>query len=328
MKKTKIILISVGVFVVVLIALVSVIGSFSRNGMMGTSQNSFDGSMMETGLPSSSLSFGNSMSGSRKMAESSDSVSQEYQAPSPAQITDKKIIKNGNLTLKVDSVDTAVSEIEKIAKNNGGDIFSSNFFKNNQDQKSGTLSVKVPVANFEKTYSETKKVAAAVIRESTSGQDVTAEYQDLEGQIKNKQAEEVAYQKVLDQAQKISDILEVTQSLSRVRGEIESLQGQLRYLASQTDMSTIMISLSEDSNITVSDSWRPLQIAKDAVRSLVVKVQNFVDFLIVFVITFLPTLALYLILFWVIYKIGRKIFIKMFGKKEEADIQNMSQKNK
>ncbi len=284
------------------------------------SGNNFDSSV-SMGLPSpSSSTFNSPIGGSQKKMEASGgNWSGNSQSETVLAETDKKVIKNGNLTLKVDDVDDAVLKIGKIAKDNGGDLFSSNFSKNSQDLKSGTLSIKVPVANFEKTFVEAKKVAAAVLRESTSGQDVTEQYQDLEGRIKNKQTEEVAYQKVLDQAQKISDILEVTQALSRVRAEIESLQGKLRYLASQTDMSTITITMSEDSNITVSDSWRPWQVAKDATRSLVVKVQNFVDFLIVFVITFLPTMALYLVLFWVIYRIGKVIFVKIFKKKEEGN---------
>jgi len=165
----------------------------------------------------------------------------------------------------VDKVDAAVTQIEKIAKENGGDLFSSNFFQNSQAQKSGTLSVKVPVANFEKTFTALKTVASAVVRESTSGQDVTQQYQDLNAQIKNKQAEEAAYQKILDQAQKISDVIDVTQALSRVRGEIESLQVQLNYLTNQTDLSTIYRhAVGKTRAITVTDSWRPLQVAKES----------------------------------------------------------------
>ncbi|MFZ2193250.1 MAG: DUF4349 domain-containing protein [Candidatus Moraniibacteriota bacterium] len=326
-NKTKIIATSIGVFVLILVVLISIIGSLSRNTMTMTGGMGYDNSV--AGLPSRSMSFNNPLSSgsAEKMAVVDNSLSENYQETESPEIVDKKIIKNGNLTLKVDSVDEAVIAIEKIAKNNSGDIFSSNFSKNNQDQKSGTLSVKVPVANFEKTYSEAKQVAVAVLRESTSGQDVTEQYQDLEGQIKNKQAEEVAYQKVLDQAEKISDIIEVTQALSRVRGNIESLQGRLRYLASQTDMSTIMINLSEDPNITPpSDSWRPIQVVKEAVRSLVVKVQNFIDFLIAFIISVLPVLILYLILFWIIFIIGRAVFRKILKKKEENTIKITNQK--
>ncbi len=314
MKKTKIVAIVIGVAILVLAVIIVMQGLVFKTIIGGPMPSrSFDSSLSAGSSPSSSAAtFSSPMAVSQeKMPTPSNALSGDYQSADAPVATDKKVIKDGDLTLKVDNVDNAVTQIEKIAKDNGGDLFSSNFFKNSQDLKSGMLTIKVPVANFEKTFTEVKKVAAAVVRESTSGQDVTREYQDLEGRIKNKQAEELAYQKVLDQAQKVSDILEVTQSLSRVRGEIESLQGTLRYLAAQTDMSTITINMSEDSGIAVSDSWRPWQVAKDATRALVVKVQNFVDFLIIFIITFIPTIILYLILAWTLYKIGKAIFTKI-----------------
>lgn len=320
MKKAKIIMISIGVFVLLLAVILSVAGSVSKRHIGTTASNDSFNTPMGMGLSPSSLLNSSSL----ERSEKDMAVSKNFQAESPqsqdaSTTVDKKIIKNGNLTLKVDKVDDAVKSIGEIAKANGGDIFSSNFYKNSQDQKSGTLTAKVPVANFETAYNEAKKVAAAVLRESTSGQDVTEQYQDLEGRIKNKQVEEEAYKKILTQAQKISDIIEVTQALSRVRGEIERFQGQLKYLASQTDMATITINLSEDANITISDSWRPLQVAKDAIRSLVVGVQNFIDFLIVFMITFIPTIILYLIVLWVVYRIGRKFYLKIFKNKEEEN---------
>jgi hypothetical protein len=320
MQKTKLIAIIGGAVIIIFLALISLSGYFSAQSRMSSGIGSSGGlgGGSTAMMPSSAPAWDASASPRQeKMIAPDNSLSEVYQQEdSTLVVTDKKVIKDGNLTIKVDKVDEAVLKIEKVAKDNGGELFSSNFFQNSQEQKSGTISVKVPVANFEKTFGELKKVASVVVRESTSGQDVTREYQDLEGRIKNKQVEEQAYQKVLDQAQKISDILETTQALSRVRGEIESLQGTLRYLSAQTDMSTITVSLSEDSNITISDSWRPVQVAKEAIRALMVKTQNFIDFLIIFLITFLPTTALYLLLAWVVYKIGRGIFVKLYKKKE------------
>jgi hypothetical protein len=321
MNRNKLIAIIGGVIVLVLFVLFFAFRYTPKNNLNGPMSvgDSFDVNSTEslTPAPMRAQALPGSGGGTMgKMASDSGVMMQDNQEVFATEGADKKVIKNGNLTLKVDKVDGVIGEIEKIAKDNGGDLFSSNFFQNSQAQKSGTLSVKVPVANFEKTFSELKKVGNVVVRESTSGQDVTREYQDLESQIKNKQAEEQAYQKILAQAQKVSDILEVTGALSRARGEIESLQGTLRYLAAQTDLATITLNLSEDTNITLSDSWRPLQVAKNAVRSLLVKVQNFVDFIIIFLITFIPTFLLYLLLAWVVYRIGKAIFLKMHKKEE------------
>ncbi|MDQ1284456.1 MAG: hypothetical protein QG620_804 [Patescibacteria group bacterium] len=236
--------------------------------------------------------------------------------PAP-EIADKKVIKNGSLNMQVDSVDGAAREISQIAKDNGGDVFSSNAYQNAKKIKTGYVTVKVPVANFEKTYDDLKKVATLVVRESISGVDVTEQYVDLQAKIKNAQAEEQAYIRIMEQAQKVSDILEVQQQLSRVRGEIESLQGRIKYLESQTDMASIIVSMTEDADVTVADSWRPWQVAKEAINSLVIKIQNFVDFTIRLVITIIPILFLYGILVWLVYVIGRKVYGK-FKKKDQV----------
>lgn len=227
-------------------------------------------------------------------------------------VTDKKVIKNGDLNLKVNNIDNASGDIAGIAAANGGSVYSLNIYNQNSF-KSGNIIIRVPVANFEKTFAEIKKVAALVVRESTTGQDVTEEYADLQAQLKNLQAEEVQFQTILQQAQKIQDVLDVTQQLYQVRGEIEQLQGRIKYLDSQTDMSSISVALSEDQNITVTDSWRPWQVAKDAVNSLIKKVQEFITFAIILVITVVPTIILYLILIYIIFVIARKIYRKTKG---------------
>jgi hypothetical protein len=246
-------------------------------------------------------------------------------APSPASDSsfvqdaiDKKIIKNGYLTVNVKNADEASGKITQIAKDNGGDVFSSNFFEIKKDVKSGNITVKVPVANFENTYNEIKKVATLVVQESTSGQDVTEEYADLQSQLKNKQAEEQQFVQILGQAQKIQDILDVTQQLSRVRGEIEQLQGRIKFLHSQTDLASISVSITEDANITVTNSWRPWQVFKDSVNRLIKEGQVFINSVIFLIVVALPIILIYLLLLYILYIIGRKIYRKIKGKKEEV----------
>lgn len=278
---------------------------------------------LSSGAPSAgsgSVSLGRPVAApSPNVAEKGIAVNNSLTAPSDISSNpdDKKIIKNGNFDFKVDSVDKAMASISQIAKDNGGDIFSSNIYQNAKDIKTGYATVKVPAANFEKTYSDLKKVATLVISESTSGADVTEQYTDLEAQLKNAQAEEQAYIRIMDQAQKVSDILEVQQQLSRVQGEIESIQGRIKFMDSQISMAAITVSLTEDANVTVVEGWRPLQVAKEAINNLVVKVQDFIDFVIRLVITILPIFILYAILVLVIYKIGKKVYNR-FSKKAQV----------
>ena len=315
-KALKIGGIILGVFVFIFIVVIFLNAS---QGMLSGSNSSFGGEA-PAGVSLPSGGFSNSLSSdslrSEKMAVTPSVVSSnEAVASQDLPQTDKKIIKNGDLTLKVNNADDAAAKISEVAKNNKGEVFSSSFYQSASNVKSGTITVKVPVANFEKTFAEIKKVAALVVRESISGQDVTEQYVDLKAQLTNRQAEEQLYIKILNQAQKIDDVLAVTRQLATVRGNIEQLQGKIKYLESQTDMSTISAQLSEDQNITVVDSWRPWQVIKDSLNSLVKGLQGFVDFLIRFFIVLLPFIIIWAIIIWVIYRIGKKIYFKIKDRK-------------
>ena len=82
---------------------------------------------------------------------------------------------------------------------------------------------------------------------------------------------------------------------------------------SQTDMSTITISLSEDVEITpISNDWRPWQVVKKSFSELIDSLQRLINGLIRFVIVILPSLIVFLLIIWIIWKAGKKIFEKLF----------------
>lgn len=228
---------------------------------------------------------------------------------SAAQPVDKKIIKTGNLSLKVEQAEVAAEEISQIAKANGGEVAGSNFYETSRGVKSGSVTVRVPYKNFDAAFAAVKKVATQVVSESSNAQDITEQYIDLEARLKNARAEEASFLALLNRSGKIEEVLAVTREVARVRGEIEQLQGQLRYLNSQTDMSTITAQLTEDVAIgPAGQDWRPWQVVKTSVKRLLVSGQNFIDGLIAFFIVALPMLALYALIVWLLYLIGKKIY--------------------
>ena len=152
----------------------------------------------------------------------------------------------------------------------GGVVFATNFYERVKGQKSGYITIKVPVDKFEETIGDIKKVATQVTSESTNGFDVTEQYSDLKAQLKNKKAEEESFVKILGTAGKIDDVLATTREVARVRGVIERLEGEIRFMDSQTDMSTITINLTEDANIIpAKDGWRPWEVVMQSVKELI-----------------------------------------------------------
>ncbi|MCK9378962.1 MAG: DUF4349 domain-containing protein [Candidatus Moranbacteria bacterium] len=280
----------------------------NTNSQMEYSVNSPMG-MEDASLSSSdSVSMGEVDNGSAKNFSMTEAVSE---APSQDAYQDKKVIKNGSLSLNVKKTDEAVDQITQIASSMGGEVFSTNFYERVKGLRSGTIVVKVPGKDFEKAIAEMKKVATQVINEYTSGQDVTEQYVDLQAQLKNKQAEEQTFVSLLDRSGKLEDVLAVTREISRVRGEIERLQGKIKYLESQTDMATITVSLSEDVELApVGSGWRPGQVFKQSVQDLVKSMQNFIDNVIRFIIVGLPSLILFLIVLGIVWWVAKKIIAR------------------
>ena len=230
--------------------------------------------------------------------------------------SDSRIIKNGNLSVKVHGVDQASEEISHIAKQNGGQVLSSNINQTTRNMKSGYITVKVPVVAFEKTFSDLKGIASFVVSESVFGQDVTEQYTDLQAQLGNKQSEEQAFQKILDQnPAKIDDILAITREISRVRGEVELLQGRIKFMDSQTDFSTITVAITEE--ITVGGdavSWRPWQIIKDELNNFFKDMQVFGGFAIYLIVRVIPMLLVITLFVFIFWKVGKKAYENFFRK--------------
>ncbi|MDD4271678.1 MAG: DUF4349 domain-containing protein [Patescibacteria group bacterium] len=284
--------------------------------MGGIGQYTGDQASRQSGSASMSIALAPSTKSAPSFAgeiarDSVATMEAELGPSSAIQPVDKKIIKTGDLSLKVENAETAAESIANIAKLNKGEVAVSNFYESTKGVKSGAITVRVPYNNFDAAFNGIKKVASQVVSETANTQDITAEYIDLEARLKNTQAEEASFNALLNRSGKIEEILAVTKEIARTRGEIEQLQGQIRYLNSQTDMSTITVNITEDVEIaTASQDWRPWQVVKLSVKQLITGGQNFVNGLIAFIIVVLPMLIIYGLIVWLIYYIGKKVYRK------------------
>ena len=78
-----------------------------------------------------------------------------------------------------------------------------------------------------------------------SQQDVTLQYVDTESQIAALRVEQDRLLELLDQADNLSDILEIEDRMTYVRYELESYERSLRALADQVDYATALIEVSQ-----------------------------------------------------------------------------------
>jgi anti-sigma factor RsiW len=112
--------------------------------------------------------------------------------------------------------------------------------------RSLTASLRIPVSNLSNAISDLKTLGR-VEKESQSGEDVSQQHDDLAERLKTASATEERFRGILQQRTgNISDVLEVEESIARVRGEIESMQAEQTTLEHRVDFATIDLQLSEE----------------------------------------------------------------------------------
>src|SRR5206468_4739514 len=104
---------------------------------------------------------------------------------------DRKIIRNAELAIELDSPTEGQRKITAIAEAHGGFVVTSEFKQNeggNQPAASSTVTVvvRVPAMQFVATMREIEGIGGHVKQRKETGQDVTEEYIDLEARIRTK----------------------------------------------------------------------------------------------------------------------------------------------
>lgn len=218
----------------------------------------------------------------------------------------QKIIRNGEIELKVDSIVKTVEKIKEISKKQGGYIGNSVIESPDYDQKTGTVVVRVPREAFDRTVAALKKLGQ-VNRESVTSEDVTEEYVDIESRLKNLKREEEQFLEVLKVAKKVNDILSVETELSRVRGEIETATGRMKYLDNRIALSTITISLYEKRSVTETAPklWSITETAKNAFRSLLGTFKALIS-VAIWIAVYLPIIIIVILLIVIFRRIRAK----------------------
>jgi len=148
------------------------------------------------------------------------------------------------MSLVVEDVARSIDQISDLAKSLDGYVVTSGVWRNNETIN-GSISIRVPVESFDATIIALRGLASKVTSETTSSEDVTEEYVDLDAKLRNLQATEEQLLRIMEKAEKIEDVLAVQRELTQVRGEIEQTQGRMQYLERTSSSSLIEINLQE-----------------------------------------------------------------------------------
>ncbi len=163
---------------------------------------------------------------------------------------DLKIIREAFLSMRVEvgNFDTAWSRLQVIAGDNGGYMSNASLSvveaETGERYSEGTVSIRVPVSNFDAALDDLEGIGERISLDITS-QDVTQEYTDWEAQLRHTEAMEDFYLGLLDEATTVAEALQVHAELEQVQLDIERITGHLQYLEDRTSFSTITVSITE-----------------------------------------------------------------------------------
>jgi hypothetical protein len=182
---------------------------------------------------------------------------------------ERMIVRTGDMSLIVEDVVKTRDEIVQLAVRLGGWVVESNIY-GEEEEKTGYISIRVPADKFDQAITELRGLAVRVISESTSSQDITEEYVDLQSRLRNAEATESQYLALLEKAVKVEDALKVYEALTQIRYEIEQIKGRMQYLERTSAMSQISVNLSPVATAKplVSPAWSAKEAAKSAIRGL------------------------------------------------------------
>ncbi len=189
----------------------------------------------------------------------------------PSTAEERMIIRNGDMSLVVEDVTRARDEITQLAVRLGGWVVSSRI-SGEEEELRGWISIRVPDETFDQAFADLRGLAVRVTSESTSTEDITEEYIDLQSRLKNAEATESQYLALLEKAEDIEYILGIYEVLSRIRYEIEQIKGRIQYLERISAMSLISIELRPAVTAAplVRPGWSAREVLKSAVRGLVI----------------------------------------------------------
>ncbi|HEV2028133.1 MAG TPA: DUF4349 domain-containing protein [Candidatus Dormibacteraeota bacterium] len=261
------------VIIAILVAAAACGGAASSSGGSTTAKYSGTG-----------LSNGSSGAPTKSIGQPGDTANPPIINGAPA-IQGPQVIRQAQLTIDVSSgsFDSKLASVRALVLLEQGFIAGTDAQAspaNPNDQiRSGVITFMVPAAKFDETIDQLTKLGK-VQNEHISGNDVSAQYVDLQARLANEEAQRNAMLALLGRAQSVADIIAVQTQLGQITQQIEQLKGQISYIDHNTTYSTVSVNITEagaPAQAAPVDSWGFASALTDAAHNFVTTINYIIS---------------------------------------------------
>lgn len=179
----------------------------------------------------------------------SDGAARES-APPDTGAEDRKEIVTGYLQLTAGDPVAVGRQVATVVERADGRVDSIT----EQPEVSSVLTVRVPADRLDGVIEELRSLGR-VTSLTTSRDDVTMQYTDLEARVGALRTSVDRLRALLETAADTADLIEVERALAERQGELDSLEAQRRQLADMVDLSTLTVDISTESRPSDRDSF-------------------------------------------------------------------------
>ncbi len=226
-----------------------------------------------------------------------------------SQAVARKILYSADVSIVVEDFPRTTDKLADLVKRVGGYVADNDVTGTPGNHRVATWKVRIPVAKFDAFLDLVSKLGE-LERKQLHSQDVTEEFFDLETRIKNKKVEEGRLVKHLTESTgKLKEILDVEREISRVREEVERMEGRIRLLANLAELTTVNVTAHERTGFVPETaptfSTRARRTFRESAESLVNTIQ-YVTLQAISIVPWLPFWFLVVASLWLLFRRRRR----------------------
>lgn len=231
---------------------------------------------------------------------------------------EKKIVYTYNITVQTQEFDTLKDALYERVQQFGGFVESS--YLDSYDSRVLSMTVRLPqekATEFLDFIGESGNVTS----QSESATDRTLEYVDIDSRLNSYNEELKTLEGLSKQAETVTELLEIENTIAEVRGNRDSLQSQLNNIDDKVNYSTIYLDLREVVEYTYSQPTFLEKIASGWSMSMS-RIADMISDFIVAIPVFLVGLILFAIPAAIILFVAIKIiiFVKRLATKKKGKV--------